>query len=79
MQTGYVQTQEKALIRDTFSKGLINTNKAALNDAKTKHAIALAKMAEDRRKSMELNLLRQEVNELKELVHELVAGIQHVT
>lgn len=60
------------LVRDTFSMGVINTNQSALNEAKRKHQIALTKLGDERRRTRELNTLRTEVEELKDLVRQLL-------
>ena len=69
----YVQIEnEKNLVRDTFSMGVINTNQMALLDAKRRKQEALNKIAEDRRKDLELNTLRKDVAELKSMVIQLL-------
>jgi len=60
------------LVRDTFSKGVLNTNTQELHDAKLRKKIALERLANERRREMELNTLRGEVAELRELVLKLV-------
>jgi len=69
----YVQIEnEKNLVRDTFSMGVINTNHVALLDARRRKQEALNKIAEDRRKDLELNTLRKDVSELKSMVMQLL-------
>ena len=63
---------DDTLVRDTFSMGVINTNTHALEAAKRMHAAAMEKLAEQRRKDLELNTLRTEVAELKRLVTQLL-------
>jgi hypothetical protein len=63
---------DDTLVRDTFSMGVINTNTHALEAAKRAHAAAMVRLAEQRRKDQELNTLRTEVSELKQLVHQLL-------
>jgi hypothetical protein len=62
----------QTLVRDTYSMGVLNTNQNALNDYLKRHKIALAKIAEERRKTQELNTLRKEVDELKQLVNKIL-------
>jgi cell division protein FtsB len=47
-------------------------NKGAYAEAKLRHDIAMQKLAKDRRQEQELNTLRREVEELKDLVKQLV-------
>jgi Skp family chaperone for outer membrane proteins len=60
------------LVRDTRSMGIVNTNTHALEHAKRQHHEAMAKLAEERRKDAELNTLRKDVQELKEMVQKLL-------
>lgn len=60
------------LIRDTFSMGVLNTNQNALAESLKKHEVALGKIAEERRKTIELNTLRKEVDEMKILLKQLL-------
>jgi len=60
------------LVRDTFSMGLVNTNKNALNEYLNRHRRALEKLGEERRREAELNTLRKEVDELKVLVRQIL-------
>ena len=60
------------LVRDTYSMGVVNTNTNALNDYLKRHQAALVKLAEERRKEQELNSLRKEVDELKQLVKQVL-------
>jgi hypothetical protein len=62
----------QGLVRDTYSMGVVNTNKNALNDYLKRHQAALVKLAEERRKEQELNNLRKEVDELKQLVRQIL-------
>ena len=69
----YVNIKDSTtLVRDTFSMGVLNMNKGAYAEAKLRHDIAMQKLAEDRRQEQELNTLRREVEELKDLVKQLV-------
>jgi hypothetical protein len=61
-----------SLVRDTYSMGVLNTNKNALNDYLKRHQAAMIRLAEERRKASELNTLRKEVDELKELVRQVL-------
>ena len=71
----YVNIKDNTtLVRDTFSMGVLNTNSAAYQEAKLRHQIAMQKLAEDRRREMELNTLRKEVEELKELVKQVLVN-----
>jgi len=65
-------TNDTNLVRDTHSMGVLNVNQNALNAFRKKKQIALEKLAEQRRKDAELNTLRTEVAELKELVMKIV-------
>ena len=60
------------LVRDTHSMGVLNVNQNALEAYRLKRQIAMDKLAEQRRKDAELNTLRAEVSELRELVMKLV-------
>lgn len=60
------------LVRDTHSMGILNVNQNALEAYQKKRQIALSRLAEQRLKDAELNSLRTEVAELKELVMKLV-------
>jgi hypothetical protein len=69
----YVNIKDSTtLVRDTFSMGVLNTNGAAYEEAKRRHQNAMLKLGEERRRETELNTLRREVDELKELVQQLV-------
>jgi hypothetical protein len=69
----YVNIKDSTtLVRDTFSMGVINTNSSAYEEAKTRHQIAMQKLAEERRREHELNTLRREVDELKALVQQVL-------
>ena len=65
-------TDGKGLVRDTFSMGIINTNMRAMAASNKRHQDALDRIAEQRRKDHELNTLRKDVAELKEMVLQLV-------
>ena len=65
-------TGDDTLVRDTHSMGILNMNKHALEEAKTRHRLAMDKLAEERRKETELNTLRKEVDELKMLVKQML-------
>ena len=52
--------------------GVINVNENALKAYRTKKKLALEKLEEQRRKDMELNSLRDEVADLKQLVLNLM-------
>jgi hypothetical protein len=60
------------LVRDTKSMGIVNTNAHALEQSKRQYKEAMAKLAEERRKELELNTLRKEVDDLKQLVNKLL-------
>lgn len=69
----YIAIKDNAtLVRDTFSMGILNTNKNALNESLQRHRLALQKLAKDRCKEQELNTLRKEVDELKRLVGQIL-------
>ena len=69
----YVNIKDSTMfVRDTFSMGVLNTNKNAYADAKRRQQIALQKLGEERRRERELNTLRKEVDELKELVNKIL-------
>lgn len=69
----YINIADDAtLVRDTYSMGVVNTNSHALEAYKRAHQQAMEKVAEQRRKDMELNTLRTEVTELKALVLQLL-------
>ena len=69
----YVNISNDAnLVRDTHSMGVLNVNQNALDAYRLKRQIAMEKLAEQRRKDAELNTLRAEVSELRELVMKLV-------
>ncbi len=75
----YVNIKDSVdLVRDTHSMGILNTNAHALEEAKRRHREAMAKLAEERRKEMELNTLRKEVNELKDLFRAEVCELKNV-
>jgi hypothetical protein len=61
-----------SLVRDTYSMGILNINENELQAYRTKKKLALEKIAEDRRKDIELNTLKDEVAQLKQLVLQLV-------
>jgi hypothetical protein len=63
---------DNTLVRDTFSKGIINTNTNALQVSLKKHALAMEKLADQRRKDTELNTLRSEIADLKNMVTKLL-------
>ncbi len=52
--------------------GVLNVNQNALDAYRLKRQIAFERLAEQRRKDSELNTLRAEVTELRELVMTLV-------
>lgn len=71
----YVPIQSQGngtLLRDTYSMGVLNLNKNAYKESQVRHQLALQKIAEDRRKNLELNTLRKEVDELKQLVQQML-------
>lgn len=61
-----------SLVRDTFSRGILNTNTHALAASQRAYAVAMQKLAEQRTKDQQLNSLRIEVDELKQLVAKLL-------
>lgn len=65
-------TGDVNLVRDTHSMGVLNVNQNALEAYHKKRQIALERLAEQRRKDRELNTLRTEVAELRQLVMKLV-------
>lgn len=65
-------TGDVNLVRDTHSMGVLNVNQNALEAYQKKRQIALERLAEQRRKDRELNTLRTEVAELRQLVMKLV-------
>jgi hypothetical protein len=69
----YVQIKDnQTLVRDTYSMGVLNTNTNALNDYMRQHEAAMVRLADQRRKEAELNTLRKEVDELKQLVRKIL-------
>ena len=65
-------TSDVNLVRDTHSMGIVNVNESAFQAYQTKKKVALQKMADERRKDMELNTLRTEVAEMKQLLNQLL-------
>jgi hypothetical protein len=61
-----------SLVRDTHTMGVLNTNRNALNDYLKRHQAAMVRLADERRKAQELNTLRKEVDELKQLVRQIL-------
>ena len=69
----YVNIKDNdTLVRDTFTRGIVNMNANALAAARLKHAEAMNRIVEQRRKDDELNTLREEVDELKTAVRALL-------
>ena len=69
----YVNIKDSTtLVRDTFSMGVLNTNTSEYESAKQRYQIALQKIAVERRREQELNTLRKEVNELKQLMKQIL-------
>lgn len=62
----------KNLLRDPFSKAVINTDSAALQQAREAKARALKDIERKNRQEQEINNLRQEVAELKQIVENLL-------
>lgn len=62
----------KDLVRDTFNNGIVNTNKAAAEASKKRYYRALESAAIEKRHSSELNTMRMEIKELKELLHKIL-------
>ena len=60
------------LVRDTFSMGVLNTNRGAYEESKLRHEIAMKKLGEERRRELELNNLRREVEDLKQIVQQIL-------
>jgi hypothetical protein len=72
----YVNIKDSTtLVRDTQSMGVLDTNQGAFQTAMQRHRIALQKLAEERRKERELNSLRKEVDELKQLVRQVLEKV----
>lgn len=61
-----------SLVRDTSCMGVLNMNTDALRKSKRAHAAAMKKLGDERAKERELNTLRTEVSELKEMVKQLL-------
>lgn len=61
------------LLRDTYCMGVVNTNRQALEAAKRRKAQALMLLSEDQQKDTELNTLKTEVAQLKEMVFKLLS------
>lgn len=69
----YVNIKDRpTLIRDTQSMGVLDVNQGAYKTAMERHEVSLQKLAEERRKERELNTLRKEVNELKQLMQQIL-------
>lgn len=72
-ETRYINIKNSTtLMRDIQSMGVVDNNTNAFNQAKLRHTLAMQKLAEERRKERELNNLRQEVDELKQLVRQIL-------
>jgi hypothetical protein len=61
-----------SLVRDTQSMGVVNTNYGAFKKSQRNHALAMKKLEEQRAKDRELNTLRKDVAELKQLVTQIL-------
>lgn len=59
---------DPSLVRDTRSMGILNVNQSAYEAHIQKRKHAMERLAEDRRKDMELNSLRTEIAEIKQLL-----------
>ena len=63
----HVQTEDKAFIRDTHSKGLLCTDRAALDNHRRKQAQNNSRV----RQTQQIANLEQRVNELTDMVRTL--------
>lgn len=59
---------ENNLVRDAYSKAILNTDPEILK----KHAVRTKQLEEKKRQNIEINNLRQEINDLRELIDKLI-------
>ena len=70
-----VQTEDKSFVRDLHSKALINTDRIALENHRKKRQIEIQqskKWQQMETKVEELNNMRNEILEIRGLLHQLV-------
>ncbi len=60
------------LVRDTFSMGIINNDSIALNNAIKRREEALKKVSEQRDMKCEINTLKKDLEDLRNLVSALI-------
>lgn len=72
-----VQTEDKSFVRDLHSKALLNTDRVALeNHRQRQQQISQASIEwlEMKQKVEELNNMRNEILEIKNLLHQIVTN-----
>ena len=75
MKESYIQVEGHAdLVRDTTSHAIINKNVGAYEKAKMRAAAAQAQRDEIRDTTREINHLKSEMHEIKNLLRELVGN-----
>ena len=70
-----IQTEDTSFVRDLHSKALINTNRVALENHRKRKQIEIQqaqKWQQMETKVEELNNVRNEMLEIKDLLHELL-------
>ena len=70
-----IQTDDKSFVRDLHSKALINTDRVALENHRKKRQIEIQqaqKWQQMETKVEELNIMRNEILEIKDLLQEVL-------
>jgi hypothetical protein len=67
----FVKIPDTALVRDTNSKALLNTDRKALQDYYTKREVAKKQQCEQIETKQKLQQLEQEMLEIKSLLQEI--------
>jgi len=68
----HVRIQDSALVRDIYSKAILNTDKAGLNDYLMKREIAKKQQAERVQTKDRLDKIENDMSEIKNLLVQLV-------
>ena len=73
MERKYLQVEDNSdLVRDTHSNAIVNTNRSAYEIAKRKHEEAQKQRDEIRSATREINTLKCEMHEIKDMLKTLL-------
>lgn len=70
----YVKIKDKNLVRDTHSKAVLNTDKAGLEQYRTKRAIAKKQQQEHLESKQRIAKLEQDMSEIKDLLKQIATA-----